>query len=353
GTSERTASQIASTVDFWAGSLDGFSGKNSFGVSGKFLSKDLFGGLDLLANVAFEPTFPASEMEKVREDILAGIRAKKDRPMPQLFDLFYKTLFRKHPYGHPQTGTEESIKSITRSGLKEWHAAHAIPQHFVLAIVGDVNADQIIPYINSLFGKFGSPQKDLSDIPPEAPLIAPRQVHLERPGAQTHIVIGYLGASIKSKENAPMALIETALSGQGGRLFTRLRDKSSLAYSVTAFRRPGLETGVFGVYLACDPSKLSTAKDALFRELYEIREEGLAENELEEAKRYLLGNLKIQRQTSGSQAMHMALDELYGLGYDHIRQFIRDIEALDLEDIKQAAQKIIVPERDAFVTVGP
>ena len=353
GTRKRNASQIASTVDSWAGSLEGFSGKNSFGVSGRFLSKDLYGGLDLLADVAFDPTFPESEMEKVREDILANIKAKKDRPMPQLFDLFYKTLFRHHPYGHPQTGTEESIKSITQSGLKAWHAAFAIPQNFVLTVVGDVNRDQIIPYIKTLFGDFKISSKDLPEIPPEPPLTGSGQAHLERPGAQTHIIIGYLGADLKSKDNAPMALIETALSGQGGRLFSRLRDKSSLAYAVTAFRRPGLETGVFGVYLACDPSKLPVAKDALFHELDKIRENGLTEKELEEAKRYLLGNLKIELQTNGSQAMHMALDELYGLGYDHTRQFIRDIEAVNLKDIKRAAQKIIVPERFAFVTVGP
>jgi len=353
GTSKRTAAQIASTVESWAGSLSGFSGKNSFGISAKFLSKDLYPGLELLSDVVLNPAFPESEIEKVRKDILANIKAKKDRPTAQLFDLFNKTLFQNHPYGHPRTGTENSIRSIKRSELIQWYRSHSIPSNFVLAVVGDVNKDQLIPHIKTLFGKFGASFEKTPEIRPEPPLTAIREAHLERPGAQTHLVIGYLGTSLESKSNAPMALLETALSGQGGRLFFELRDKRSLAYSVTAFRRPGLETGMFGVYMACDPSKLTAAKEGIFKELEKVRKEGLSEKELEAAKRYLLGNLKIELQTNGNQAMRMALDELYGLGYGYLKQYIRDIEAVTLNDIKRAAKKIIMPEKFVFVTIGP
>jgi zinc protease len=353
GTSKRSASEIASTVDSWGANLEEFSGKNSFGLSAKLLSKDLYPVLELLADVVLNPIFPESEMEKVREDILGSIKAKKDRPTPQLFDLFNKTLFKHHPYGHPRTGTKESIESIRRSDLVEWYTNHAISSHFVMAVVGDVNKEQLVSYFKRLFREFGCPSKVLPHVPPEPPLTKAREAHLERPGAQTHLVIGYLGAHLKSNENAPMALIESALSGLGGRLFSQLRDKASLAYSVTAFRRPGLETGLFGVYLACHPRKLLVAKKAIFQELDKIKKEGLTEKELEAAKKYLLGNLKINLQTNGSQARHMALDELYALNYDYIQQFIRDIEAVNLKDIKVAARKIMVPGKFVLVTVGP
>ena len=353
GTSKRTAAQIASLVESWAGSLSGFSGKNSFGISAKFLSKDLYPGLELLSDVVLNPAFPESEIEKVRKDILANIKAKKDRPTAQLFDLFNKTLFQNHPYGHPRTGTENSIRSIKRSDLIQWYRSHAIPSNFVLAVVGDVNKDQLVTHIKTLFGKFGASFEKPPEIRPEPPLTEIREAYLERPGAQTHFVIGYLGTSLESKSNAPMALLETALSGQGGRLFFELRDKRSLAYSVTAFRRPGLETGMFGVYMACDPSKLTAAKEGIFKELEKVRKEGLSEKELEAAKRYLLGNLKIELQTNGNQAIRMALDELYGLGYGYLKQYIRDIEAVTLNDIKRAAKKIILPEKFVFVTIGP
>ena len=353
GTRKRSESEIASTVESWAGQLQGFSGRNSLGISGKFLSKDLYAGLELLADVALNADFPEPETEKVREDMLAAIKAKKDRPTAQLFDLFYETLYRNYPYGHPRTGTSETIRSITRAGLKKWYGSLAMPSNFVLAIVGDVNKDQLIPYIKTLFATFPPHGKKLPRIKPEPPLTGPRKAHIERPGAQTHVVVGYLGADLKSKDNPAMALVKTALSGQGGRLFFRLRDKKALAYSITAFRNPGIETGAFCVYLACDPEKTAAAEEAIFQELRGLREKGLTQKELDEARSYLLGNLKIGLQTNGSRAMQMALDELYGLGHSHIDRYTEEIKEVSLEDTKRAVQRIIVPERYVLVTVGP
>ena len=353
GTQRRTADDIAATVESWAGSLEGFSGRNSLGVSGKFLSKDLYAGLELLSDLILHVDFPPGEIEKVREDILAAIKAKKDRPSAQLFELFYKTLYPHYPYGHPATGTPETISHITRNDLKTWYESIRIPSNFVLAVVGDLKQDQLIPYLETLFEPFQPSTRTLSTIKPEPPLTGPRKAHLKRPGAQTHLSVGYLGADLKSRDNPPMALVDTALSGMGGRLFQRLRDKQSLAYTVTAFRSPGLETGAFGVYLACDPGKLPLAQKAVFHELSILREVGLTHKELAAAKRYLLGNLKIGMQTNGSQAMQMALDELYGQGYDHMPQYIQEIESVTREDINRAVKDIVLPERYILVTVGP
>ena len=353
GTKEKTAAEIALTVDSWGGGLSGFSGNNSFGISAKFLSKVIYPGLELVADVLMNPAFPEFEIKKVRQDMLASIKSKKDHPTPQLFDLFYKTLFRYHPYGHPQTGTIKSIKSINRSDLIEWYNTLAVSSNFVVAVVGDVNKDQLIPYIKILFEKFRTSSQGLPEISPEPPLTKIREAHIQRPGAQTHLAIGYLGADLKSSINAPMTLIKTSLSGQGGRLFYELRDKESLAYTIHAFRRPGLETGVFGIYLACDPKKLASAKNAILEQLDKVRRDGLTKKELEATKKYLLGNMEIDLQTNGTKAMHMCLDELYGLGYDHIQQFIKDIRSVTLEEINRAACKIIVPGKYVFVTVGP
>ena len=353
GTKNRTAAEIASTVESWAGSLEGFSGRNSLGISGKFLSKDLYAGLELLSDLILHVDFPPSEIEKVREDILAAIHAKKDRPTGQLFELFYKTLYPHYPYGHPATGTRETISAITREHLKTWYESIRIPSNFVLAIVGDVAREQLVPYLKTLFEPLQPSRKTLPSVKPESPLTGPRKAHLERPGAQTHLSVGYLGADLESNNNAPMALVDTALSGMGGRLFSKLRDQQSLAYTVTAFRSPGLETGTFGVYLACDPDKLPLARKAVFHELELLREEGLTAKELASAKRYFLGNLKIGMQTNGSQAMQMALDELYGLGYNHMPKYIQEIESVTPADVKRAVKDIILPEGYVLVTVGP
>ena len=352
GTKKRSASEIASTVESWAGSLSAFSGRNSLGVSGKFLSRDLYGGLELMADIVLNPNFPEKEMGKVREDILAGIKAKEDRPMGQLFDLFYKTLYLSYPYGHPLSGTVETIRSITKTDLKNWYGKIRMPSNFVLSVVGDLKKEQMIPFIETLFETFAVSVKALPLVEPEPALTKAREAHLNRSGAQTHMVVGYLGVDFRSRDDAAMALVKTALSGQGGSLFYNLRDKQSLAYAVTAFRRPGLETGAFGVYIGCDPSKVPTAKKAIFKELEKIRGNGISDEEIEDAKSYLLGNMQINLQTNGSKAMQMALNELYGLGFDHYSRYLEEIQNVTQEDIKRSVAKVIDPHRYVIVTVG-
>ena len=353
GTKKRSASEIASTVESWAGSLSGFSGRNSLGVSGKFLSRDTYGGLEIMADIILNPNFPEEEIQKVRGDILAGIKAKEDRPTSQLFDLFYETLYHSYPYGHPRSGTMETIRSITRNDLENWYGRICMPSNFVLAIVGDVKREQVIPAIEALFGTSTASGRTLPSVEPEPALTKIRDAHLNRPGAQTHMVVGYLGVGLRSKEDAAMALVKTALSGQGGSLFYNLRDKQSLAYAVMAFRSPGLETGAFGVYLACDPEKVPTAKKAIFEELEKVREHGIGDEELRDAKNYLVGNMQINLQTNGSKAMQMALDELYGLGFDHYARYLDEIRKVTPEDVRKAVARVIVPDRYVFVTVGP
>jgi zinc protease len=273
--------------------------------------------------------------------------------MPQLTDLLNKTIYRTHPYGRPRTGTEKSISSINKSDLIEWYRTLAVPPNFVLAVVGDVHMDEFIGQVEDLFSDSGPSSFNLPLILPELPLQKEREVHLERPGQQIHLMVGYLGADLKSPDNAVMTLIDTSLSGQGGRLFMELRDKQSLAYSVTAFRRPGLETGLFGIHLACDPKKFPVARKAIFRELERLKDEGLTKQELEGAKRYMLGSKAIGLQTNESQALNMALDELYGLGYDHLGRFVNEIKQVSIEDIKRVARKILVEKGFTLATVGP
>jgi zinc protease len=262
-------------------------------------------------------------------------------------------LYQIHPYGRPDTGTVESINTIERSDLIKWYKSLALSSNLVLCVAGDVYKDEFMGKIEELLKGLDSSTFYQPEILPEPPLQGVRKAHLERPGKQTHIMIGYLGPDLKSVDNAVMTVIDAALSGQGGRLFTELRDKQSLAYSVSSFTRPGLETGMFGVYLACEPGKLSTAREGIFRELEKVKEEGLSDQELEDAKRYLIGTEAIEYQTNGSQALRMALDEIYGLGYGHQQEFIREIRGVTSEDIKRVAKKFFIPNGYTIATVGP
>jgi zinc protease len=135
--------------------------------------------------------------------------------------------------------------------------------------------------------------------------------------------------------------LDAALSGQGGRLFYELRDQESLAYALTFMANPNVDPGFIAVYMGTHPDKLERAIHGVLRILKNVRDDGLAEEEVERAKRYLIGNFEIGLQTNGAQASQMSLDELYGLGFDYYGKYVKAIETVSREDVQRVAREYL------------
>jgi zinc protease len=148
-------------------------------------------------------------------------------------------------------------------------------------------------------------------------------------------------------------VLASVLSGQGGRLFYELRDKRSLAYSVTAMSVDGLDPGYFAVYIGTSPEKAATALEGMRAELARVREERIPEVEIERAKRYLIGSHAIGLQRRASVAATLALDELYGLGAEAYREYDAKLRAVTAETLLDAAQKFLNPCGEVTAEVGP
>jgi zinc protease len=150
-----------------------------------------------------------------------------------------------------------------------------------------------------------------------------------------------------------MEVLDAALSGQGGRLFYQLRDQESLAYALTFMASPNLDRGFMGVYMGTHPDKLGKGIQGVMRELRKVKEEGLTEEEVARAKRYLIGNFEIGLQTNGGQANQVSLDELYGLGFDHYQRYPEEIGKVSREDVHQVAKKYLNLEAYALAIIRP
>ncbi len=132
-----------------------------------------------------------------------------------------------------------------------------------------------------------------------------------------------------------------------------LRDKDSLAYSVTSFLGLGLDYGSFAFYIACAPEKKDRALKALWREIYRATGQPVTDDELERAKKWLIGTYEIGLQTNRAQAMDMALNELYGLGYNFAAEFVRKIDEVTADQVLNVARKFMNSEEYVLVRVGP
>jgi zinc protease len=143
------------------------------------------------------------------------------------------------------------------------------------------------------------------------------------------------------------------LSGQGGRLFVELRDKRSLAYSVTSFSMEGLDPGYFAVYIGCGPGKVQEALDGIRNELRRVREEPIGAAEIARARHHLIGTHAISLQRNSARAAVYAFDECYGLGADASAKYAANVAAVSAEDVLATAQSLLTPSREVIALVAP
>ncbi|MEX2208324.1 MAG: pitrilysin family protein [Myxococcota bacterium] len=342
GTASRSSAQLATEVEDIAGDLSGFSGRNSFGLQAEFLTESLDTGLDLFADVLLHPSFDPEEIAKLRVERLAALRRREDSLSTKAFELFQQTLYPDHPYRFSSIGTAQSIDKLDREALARYFTRYAQPANGVLSVVGDVDPDRVVDAIASHLsdwpgsGPVALPARKRPDVP-----ATPREVTLEKKKAQAHLVYGFLALTISDPDLPALDVLTQILSGQGGRLFLELRDKQSLAYSVTAFDLEGVDPGIWGVYIAGEPAKLDEMKSGIERELARIVNGPIPDEEFARAKAYLIGSQAVSLQRFGTQASLLSLDDLYGLGATWHLDYDDRIAAVTVDDVKRVAKRVI------------
>ncbi|MGQ9645505.1 MAG: M16 family metallopeptidase [Thermodesulfobacteriota bacterium] len=339
GTERQSNLEIAKKVERMAGSFNGFSGYNSFGLTFTFLSQHFEDAFSLFGEVLRQPSFDAEELERRKRLTLAAIQRQEDDLDRMAFKLFREALYEKHPYRMDTLGTPESVRGLTRELLKEYYSKMAVPENMVLAVVGDVETKQVVDAAQKALGDLKRVGFSPPRIPLESPPVRLRRSENHQKKEQAHFVLGFLGTSFRDKDHYALEVLDGALSGQGGRLFYQLRDKESLAYALAFVAWSNLDPGFVGVYMGTHPDKLDRAIESVLRELKRVKEEGLTEDEVERAKRFLIGNFEIGLQTNRAQANRLSLDELYGLGYDYYQRYPQEIQKVSKEDVQRVVQK--------------
>jgi len=354
GTQSRTAEQISAEVESLAGSLSGYAGRNSIGVQAEFLSRHWEKGVEIVADCLLNSVFDEQELEKEKRIIVDDIRAQNDNPGNVAFRLFHQTLWQRHPYRMDLSGTVDSVSGFTRRRLLTHFRQHYTPGNLTLAIVGDVDPDSMLSSLAQLFEAESKTSTPPSLAPVrEASVDAPRQAFSFLEREQAHLVLGFPGVTLDSPDRFAIDVLSQVLSGQGGRLFADLREKRGLVYRVSAFSLEGIDPGYLAVYLACSPDKLTEALEATRAQIADVVKNGVTAEELDRARRYLIGVNAIGLQRKSAIAAALAFHEAYGQGWQAYREFPKHIGAVTREDVVRVARKFMDLNREILVSVKP
>jgi len=352
GTKTRTAEQIAGMIESVGGEISYHAGNNSFGVTAHALSADTDLALELVADVLLNPTFPQDRLDRERDTQLAEIKSEQDQILRAAQQLLREALFTRHPYRLNALGKTNTVPGLTRANVVDFHRRFVAPNNLVIAVFGDVKADEIRKKVEA---RFGSMKPVKLEFPPTGPETLANVVRRQenKPKEQAVMLLGFSGTDIFNPDRYALELLDTAYSGQGSRLFRRIRDELGLCYYVGAYQLLGLEPGYFAFYVGTTPDNVATCEREFYAELEKLKTGGLSDEELARAKAAVIGQHKVSLQDNAQVAMTAGLDELYGLGYEYFQTMDDRFRAVTMEDIKRVAVKYLADKPHAVVVVRP
>jgi zinc protease len=317
-------------------------GPDALGGSLKTLNKHADEAFELLRLALAEPRLDPDAIERVRGQMIAGLRYQQNDPSAMATKRFFKEAYPGHPYGRPTQGTVAGVEAITRDDLLAYHRAAVAKSRVKLAVVGAIDAGHLSAHLDRTFG--GLPEAvPLRPVPRTtvANCGCRHVVDLDVP--QSVIRFGTAGVSWTDPDFIPAYVLNHILGGGAftSRLFTEVREKRGLAYSVgtslVSYRAAAMTWG----YTATKNERVAECLQVIEGEMARLRDEGPSDEELQKAKDYLTGSYPLSFDTSTKIAHQLAQIAFEGLGIDYPARRNDLIAAVTTDDIRRAAERVI------------
>lgn len=339
-TNSRSEAELSAQVDGLASGISAVAGRNSVGISVEGIAGFQKSLAEIFFDVASDSKFTDDLIEREKSVMIEQIKAKADNPAQVCLRQFSKMIYGDHPYGQDMLGTPESLSKLTASGTQKLWQQHLKDKNTTLILAGALDLKQWKEQFDKqLAGKIskGSRFAEKLSVQKLDRSVSHKEVAKKE---QAHLVCGFPGLTLNDPRRYALELIQSILAGQGGRLFVELRDKNSLAYSVSPIKAEGIEAGYFGAYIGCSPEKAEKALQMMRAEFNKLKETLVSPAELERAKRYIIGRHDIDLQRTSSISSAVIYNDIYGLDLNEPFKAAEKYGPITAEQIRQVAQDI-------------
>jgi zinc protease len=316
--------------------------------------KDSFDvGLRMLSDVARRPAFAPEEIERQRQQILSSLRVSLESPEFIADAVFRRLVYGFHPYAWPQSGTPESLAKITRDDMLSFHRRYFVPNNTILAIVGDVTAEEAFAGVTKVFGDW-----ERRDVPTGSAIAPPdptrRVVIVNKPDSvQTEVRVGHIGIPRNHADYMPMNLATRILGGEGAnRLHQVLRTERGLTYGAQAELNTLRETGALQATTNTRSDATGEVLRLMVDEFWRLQRERVGERELAEAKNYMAGSFPLTIETADAIATQVLNVLFYGLPVEQLQSFRERVNAVTTDEVQRVSRFYLRPDRLSIVLVG-
>ena len=357
GTGRRTALEISAAMDAVGGEMNAFTAKEYTCYYARVLDSDLPLAVDILSDMITSSLITPKDVDAERDVVLEEIAMNEDDPSDTAHEAFTAKLFGDTPLGRPILGTTDSINAITRDQIFEHYRARYSPEHLVVAAAGNLDHDTVVALVTDAFGPAldraaepAPPRLNGSHVPGHAGVGTKL---ISRGIEQANLVLGCEGLPRTDERRFALGVLNAAFGGgMSSRLFQEVREKRGLAYSVYSFSAQHADTGVWGVYVGCLPSKADDVLAICTEEISKVVDGGLTDAELARGKGQVRGSIVLSLEDPPSRMSRLGKSELVYPRLEPVEEVLAAIDAVTHDDVRAIATEILTRPK-ALAVVGP
>jgi len=349
GTENRTARQLAESLEAVGGQLNAFTTKEFTCYYAKVLDEDISLAIDVLKDMFFNSRFDNKEIEKEKNVVIEEIKMYQDTPDELIHDLFSQYVWNGHPLGKPILGVEETINGLTRDKIQHYLETRYTPDEVVIAVAGKIKHEDIVKQL-SVFGDFQRKKEKLDLGEPRGSIV---RKALGKDTEQMHVVMGVPGLGQEDEDMYVLHILNNILGGGlSSRLFQEIREQRGLAYSVYSYHSTYVDTGLFGIYAGTSPGKAEEVIQCVLDEMNTIKAQGITEDELIRTKAQIKGNLYLGLESVSSRMSRLGKTELSFGRVKTAEEAVEKLEKVTLDDIKRVMDRLWIKDRISILTLG-
>jgi predicted Zn-dependent peptidase len=351
GTTNRSAEDIARSVDSIGGNLDAFTAKELVCFNTKVLDEHLALAFDVLADLVLHPVFRAEDIEKEKGVILEEIKMEADSPDYLVHEIFSSNFWKDHPLGKPILGTPQSVKRFDQGMIRQYYDGVYAPSNLIVTAAGNLTHEPLVELVRRYF----------ETLPPSAPPPADQtpathaRIALRNKKAleQVHLCLGVPSYPLPHQERFACYVLNTLLGGgMSSRLFQNIRERQGLAYAVFSELNPYRDTGCLSIYAGTSVESARQVVESITNEFRQLKQQPVTQEELRRAKDHLKGSLMLSLESTASRMSNLARQEMYFGRFFTLDELVESIETVTADDVQRIAQTFFDSRQIALTILG-
>ena len=351
GTKNRTAKEIADTVDAVGGQLNAFTAKEHTCYYMKVLDTHLNLAVDILSDMLLESKFADEDIIKEREVVLEEIHMYEDTPDDLIHDIHLSKAWSCHPLGNNILGTVSSVGGLENSLVEEYYNHFYTPDNIVIAAAGNITHEALVEMVSPYFEKMTG---NKLQIPSHSPTLAPDRSFHYKTTEQIHLCLSSVGVPYSSPNLYAMHIINNILGGGvSSRLFQSIREERGLAYSVYSYQTNYSDAGLFTIYAGTRPNNAEQVLKLIIENVQSLKTTEITSTELLKTKEQLKGSLLLGLESSSSRMSRLGKLETTLGKYVTLEEVVEKIDNVSLDQVNQTLSGLFDLDSSCITILGP